>query len=128
MCSLDWTCNLQMILLMITFQPNTFSTVPCTLLDTKAQLSLRFSVSCRVQHETPEEGQRIYRPKPCEYNKEDKDNHLNILSGVSKIFSFLQFFILNFISCTKSKDLLLLVVVIVMILLALLLLLLLDRG
>ena len=41
--------------------------------------SLRFCVDSRVQHETPEEGQRIYQPKRCEDNNEDEDNSQNTL-------------------------------------------------
>ena len=31
----------------------------------------KFCVGSRVRQETPEEGQRTYRPKRCEYNNED---------------------------------------------------------
>ena len=41
--------------------------------------SLRFFVGFQVQHETPEKGRRIYRPKCCEYNNKDKANSPNIL-------------------------------------------------
>ena len=40
--------------------------------------SLRFRVSSRLQHETPEEGQRTHCLKCCEYNNEDNSpNTLN---------------------------------------------------
>ena len=35
---------------------------------------LKFYVGFRVQQDIPEEGQRIYRPKYCEYNNKDEDN------------------------------------------------------
>ena len=41
--------------------------------------SLRFCVGFRVRHDTLEEGQRIFRPKRCEYSNEDEDNIVNIL-------------------------------------------------
>ena len=33
----------------------------------------------QVQHETPEEGQRTYWPKCCEYNNRDEVNSPNIV-------------------------------------------------
>ena len=39
-----------------------------------------FCVGFQVQHETPEEGQRTYQSKHSEYNNEEDDNSLNILS------------------------------------------------
>ena len=33
--------------------------------------SSRFCVGSRLRHETPEEGQRTYQPKRCEYNNKD---------------------------------------------------------
>ena len=39
-----------------------------------------FCVGSQVRHETSEESRRIYRPKRCEYNNEDKDDSPNILS------------------------------------------------
>ena len=41
--------------------------------------SSRFCVGSQVRHETPDEGQRTYRPKRYEY--EDEDNSLNILNN-----------------------------------------------
>ena len=41
--------------------------------------NLRFSLGFQVQYKEPEEGQRTYRPKHCQYNNEDVDNTLNIL-------------------------------------------------
>ena len=41
--------------------------------------SLKFRVGSRVQ-QTPEEGQRTYRPKRCENNNKDKDNSPKILN------------------------------------------------
>ena len=35
---------------------------------------LKFCVDSRVQQETPEEGQRTYQLKRCEYNNKDEDN------------------------------------------------------
>ena len=43
--------------------------------------SSRFSVGSRVRHETPEEDQRIHRPKRCKHNNEDEDLSPNILSN-----------------------------------------------
>ena len=43
-------------------------------------LSSRFCVGTRLRHETLEEGQRIYRPKRCEYNNKDEVRSPNILS------------------------------------------------
>ena len=43
-------------------------------------ISWRFCVSSQVRHETPEEGQRTYQPKCCEYKNEDEGNCPNILS------------------------------------------------
>ena len=40
--------------------------------------SLRFSVGSQLSHNTPEEGQRVYWLKHCEYYNED--NSPNILS------------------------------------------------
>ena len=34
----------------------------------------KFRVDSRVPHETPEEGRRTYRPKRCEYNKDEGDS------------------------------------------------------
>ena len=42
--------------------------------------SSRFCVGSQVQHETPEEGQRIYWLKHCQCNNKDEINLLNILS------------------------------------------------
>ena len=39
----------------------------------------KFYVGSWVRHETPEERQRIYRPKRHEYNNVDEDNSSNIL-------------------------------------------------
>ena len=44
------------------------------------ELSWKFCVGSQVCHETPEEGQRIYQPKCCEYNNKDEDNSPNVLS------------------------------------------------
>ena len=41
--------------------------------------SLKFYVGFQVRHETPEEVQRMHRPKRCEYNNEDEDNSPNTL-------------------------------------------------
>ena len=39
---------------------------------------LKFPISSRVQQETPEEGQRTYQPKHCDYcNKDDGPKTLN---------------------------------------------------
>ena len=35
---------------------------------------LKFHVGSGVRQETPEEGQKMHRPKCCEYNHRDKDN------------------------------------------------------
>ena len=40
----------------------------------------KFRVGSQVQQETPEEGQRTYRPKHCEYNNKDEDKRLNTLN------------------------------------------------
>ncbi len=36
--------------------------------------SLKFCVGSRPRQETPEEGQRIYRPKHCRNNNKDEEN------------------------------------------------------
>ena len=46
--------------------------------------SSRYWVGFRVWHEMPEEGQRMYQPKHCEYNNKDEVNSLNILSDKKK--------------------------------------------
>ena len=82
-----------MISLRITFQANTLPIVPYILLDMVNRIGtvypcglnkgfgLRFCVGSWVWDDTPEESQRAYRPKCCEYNNADEDNSLNILSG-----------------------------------------------
>ena len=42
-----------------------------------------FCVGSQVQFETPDESQRTYQPKHCEYSNEIEDNSLNILSDKS---------------------------------------------
>ena len=42
-------------------------------------VSSRGLLGARVQHETPEEGRRTYRPKWSEYSSEEEDNSPNIL-------------------------------------------------
>ena len=37
-------------------------------------------VRSKIQHETPEEGQRMHQPKHCEYNNKDKDDSSNTLN------------------------------------------------
>ena len=73
-CCQDWTWNLLVIRLRSTFQRNVLSTVFCCVL-----------------HETPEEGQRTYRPKLYEDNNEDENNSLNILSDKNYQASSLKF-------------------------------------
>ena len=51
---------------------------PC---GSKKGLSSRFCVDFQVQHETPEEGQMIYRSKSCDYNEKDEVYSSNILSN-----------------------------------------------
>ena len=58
---------------------------PCGL---NKRFSLRFCVGPRVQHETPEEARRTYRPRCCEYNHKDEDNSPNILSGIKESKGF----------------------------------------
>ena len=41
----------------------------------------KFRVSSQVQHETPEESQRMNRPKRCEYKNKDENNSPNTLKG-----------------------------------------------
>ena len=41
-----------------------------------------------VQLETPEEGQRTYRLKHCEYNYKDEDNNLKILNDKNQSYSY----------------------------------------
>ena len=43
--------------------------------------SWRFCVDFRVRHESPEEGQRSYPPKRCDYNNKDEINSLTILNN-----------------------------------------------
>ena len=85
-----------MISLIRTFQPNALSPAPCVfagkvriisnnnscqLLSTPNKgFSSRFCVGSRVRHETPEEGQRTYRSKLCDYNNKDEVKNPNILN------------------------------------------------
>ena len=48
--------------------------------DSEKGFSSRFYVDSQVQHKTPEEAQRTYWLKHCEYNNKDKVNSSNILS------------------------------------------------
>ena len=61
-----------------------------------------FSSSFCVQHETPEEGQRTYWPKHCDYNNKDEVNSQNILSNnnISLMENFLKKFYINTIITT----------------------------
>ena len=43
--------------------------------------SSKFCVGSWFRHDTPEESQRVYRPKLSEYNNEDENNTPNILSN-----------------------------------------------
>ena len=43
--------------------------------------SSRFYVDYQVWHETPEEGQRTYWPKHCDYNNKDEISSPNILNN-----------------------------------------------
>ena len=45
---------------------------------------LKFHVDSRVRH-TPEEGQRTYRPKRCEYNNKDEDDIPKALNNKNKL-------------------------------------------
>ena len=48
---------------------------------------LKFCVGSRVR-QTPEEDQKIYQLKHCEYNTEDEDNRLKTLNDIQMIKSF----------------------------------------
>ena len=41
----------------------------------------RFRVGSRVRQKTPEGGQKMHRPKGCEYNYKDESNIPNTLSN-----------------------------------------------
>ena len=49
--------------------------------------SLKFREGSRVR-QTPEEGQRTYRPKHCGNNNKDEDNSLKTLNDKNYYFSF----------------------------------------
>ena len=67
-------------------------------------LSLKFCVDSRAQHETPEEGQRIYRPKHCDYNNKDEVNGPNILTNNNYQTSPLKFRQIIFrLECLKKE-------------------------
>ena len=40
---------------------------------------IRFCEGSQVRHNTPEEGQKVYRLKRCDYDSKDDDNSPNIL-------------------------------------------------
>ena len=50
------------------------------LCDFDKRFGSKFRVGFRIQHETPEEGRRTYRPKRCEYNKKENDDSTNTLN------------------------------------------------
>ena len=52
----------------------------------KKGCSWRFCVDSRVSHESPEEGQRISRPKRCDYCKKDEVNISNVHSNCKAFF------------------------------------------
>ena len=92
-CCWDWTCNVQIISLRSTFQPNALFIAPCVSLadmvnrigtvnprGTNKGFTSRFCMDSRVRHETPEESQRTYRPKHWEYNNKDGVSSPNILN------------------------------------------------
>ena len=79
----DWTCNLKMIFTQKYFSTKHF--IHCALYHARTVYrhgwnkgySSRFCVGSQVRHEAPEESQKIYRPKRCQYNNEDENNCKN---------------------------------------------------
>ncbi len=58
---------------------------------------LKFHVGSRVRQETPEEGQRMHRPKRCEYNNNDEDSGVKSLNDSNNRALSLTFRQLNII-------------------------------
>ena len=59
-------------------------------------------VGTRVQNEAPEKGRKTYRPKRCEYNNENGNNNLRILSDKNYQTSSQKFTHIILICCTVN--------------------------
>ena len=59
------------------------------------EFSSRFCEESWVQHETPEEAQRTYRLKRCDYKNKDEVNCLNILNNDTFFFILLSSIVVN---------------------------------